>query len=292
VRRDLEHYLVRDSSLYRPGGYAPMTAAALRFSLAAVILLPLAWRARPWPRLAQWGWLVLAGALDALGYALIYLGERDVPGGLAAVISGVQPVILTAFLFATGLEVVRPRDVVSALVAFVGIAVIFAEQLEVSRGQALGVVMVLGSVVVTTLYSVVIKRHAQQVHTWMATAIFIAVTAAFLWIAAAASGTGPLPWPPPPRATCALLYLAIAGTAIGFGAYFWLLARVTLVASNLLAFVLPLIALAVDALFETQLRLGAHSYLGIALTLLAVGVSRWPWAVAPARRSSARLSEA
>jgi drug/metabolite transporter (DMT)-like permease len=263
-----------------PGAFPPMLAAALRFTLATAVLAPLAWWSRPWPQRGQWPWLVLAGGLDALGYALIYAGEREVPGGLAAVVFGTQPVILTGLLLLTRLEAVRRVDIVSAVIALVGVAIIFADQVHVSAAQAVGMLMILGSVVVSTLYTMVIKRHAQQIHPLVSTTIFVGATAGFLWLAFGLSGEPLAPWPPTLGPTLALVYLAVAGTAIGFAAYFWLLSRISLVASNLLAFLLPIIALAVDALFESHVRLGGRAYLGVAVTLAAVALSRL-WSPAP-----------
>jgi drug/metabolite transporter (DMT)-like permease len=81
-----------------PGGFSTLDALALRFAIAIVILIPLALRSRPWPKGAQWGWLVLAGVLDAVGYMLVYFGEERVPGAVAAVLYGTQPLILAVLL--------------------------------------------------------------------------------------------------------------------------------------------------------------------------------------------------
>ncbi|MBK9033110.1 MAG: EamA family transporter [Myxococcales bacterium] len=265
-----------------PDGFPTMLAAALRFTLAAAILVPLAWTARPWPRKAQWPWLVVAGVLNAVGYALIYLGERDVPGGLAAVLSGTQPLVIAALLLLTRMETVRPSDVIGALIALAGVAIIFADQLAVSTGQAVGVLLVIGSVIVSVLYTVVIKRHGGRIHPLASTTVFVVVTAACLWIATLASGHQGMPWPLPHKATMALVYLAVAGTAVGFAAYFWLLERVSLLAANVLGFVIPVIALAVDALFEAEVQLGPRAYLGVAVILAAVMVAQRRPAPTPA----------
>ena len=256
------------------GGYPPMLAAALRFTLATLVLAPLAWRARPWPTRGQWPWLIVAGVLNAIGYALIYLGEREVPGGLAAVLFGTQPLVVAALLYLTRIETVRATDVASALIALAGVAVIFADQLAVSGGQAVGVVLVLASVVVSALYTMVIKRHGGRTHVLASTAVFVGVTAVCLWLAAALSPHHAMPWPLPIQPTLALVYLAVAGTAIGFAAYFWLLARVSLLAANVLGFVLPVIALAVDAVFESHVQLGVRSYLGVAIIFAAVALAQ------------------
>jgi hypothetical protein len=96
-----------------PAGYPTVEAAALRFALAAVVLAPIviAMRLGPWPRGRRaWAWIVVAGVLDAVSYALVYLGEERVPGGLAAVLFATQPLMLAALLTVTRAEPVRRTD--------------------------------------------------------------------------------------------------------------------------------------------------------------------------------------
>lgn len=258
------------------GGYPTFEAAALRFAIAAAILVPIVviGRLGPLPkRRAQWGWLIVAGVLDALAYALVYLGEEDVPGGLAAVLFGVQPLLLSILLPITGMDRIRPGAVIGALVSLAGIAVLFVDRAEVSPDQALGVALILGSVLASTLYSMLMKRHADGVHPLAATAIFLGVTAIVLGLVVLVRGPAPVIWPPPLAPTLALLYLALFGSVVAFGTYFWLLRRLSLMAMSTLVFVLPLVSLAVDALFEHEVRLGARAYLGIAITLAGLGVS-------------------
>ncbi len=254
------------------GGYPTMPAAALRFVIAAILLAPLALRTRSWPRGAQWTWLVVAGVLDAFGYALVYLGEERVPGGLAAVLFGTQPLLLALLLTATRMEKVGWGELAGAVVSLLGVGVIFIDRLDVSAHQAIGVALVLGSVIASTMYSMIMKRHGNNVHALMSTWIFLSVTAVCLCLAAAARGFS-IPWPPPVKPTIALAYLAVFGSVIAFTTYFWLLSQVSLMTMSTLSFVLPIIALIADALFETDVRLGGRAYLGIGVTLSGLGVS-------------------
>ncbi|MGN6106556.1 MAG: DMT family transporter [Kofleriaceae bacterium] len=253
-------------------GYPTYAAVALRFAIAALLLVPVALRARPWPRGRAWGWLVLAGVLDAVGYLLVYVGEERISGAVAAVLYGTQPLILALLLTATRIERIRQRDVVGALIALGGVAVLFFDQLHLSAHQAAGVAMVIGSVVVATLYTTIMKQHARDVHGAVATTIFLGVTAIVLGAVAAIVGD-PVPWPPPAAPTLALLYLAVVGSVIAFLVYFWLLRRTTLLVTSTLVFVFPLVAIATDALFERELPLGARTYLGAAVTLAGLAVS-------------------
>jgi drug/metabolite transporter (DMT)-like permease len=256
-----------------PGGFGTLDALALRFAIAVVILIPIALRSRPWPKGAQWGWLVVAGVLDAVGYALVYFGEERVPGAVAAVLYGTQPLILAVLLTITGMEKLTARHVIGALVSLVGVAVLFLDRLDVSAHQALGVAMVSGSVVVATTYSMIIKRHAANVHGAVTTTVFLVVTAAVLGVMALVAGHGPpLVWPPPLVPTVALLYLAVVGSVVAFLAYFWLLQRTSLLVTSTLVFVYPLVAIVTDALFEAE-TLTWRAYLGAAITLGGLGVS-------------------
>ena len=255
-----------------PGGYPTLSALALRFAIASAILLPLAARARPWPRGRQWWPLVLAGVLDAAGYLLVYLGEERVPGGLAAVIYGTQPLVLAILLTATRMEHFTRRHLAGAVLSLAGVAVIFVDRLEVSPRQAIGVALVLASVVVSTAYSMIMKRHGGRVPNLVATAIFLAVTAIVLG-AIAVVARASLPWPPPGAPTAALAYLAVVGSVVAFLCYFWMLDRTSLLVASTLVFVFPLVALVTDALFERAITLGARAYLGAAITLAGLAVS-------------------
>ena len=257
--------------------YPTMAAVALRFAIAAALLVPIAVRYRPWPRGKVWLYLVLAGVLDALAYFLIYLGEERVSGAVAAVLYGTQPLILALMLTVARIERITRRHIIGAVISLAGVAVIFLDQLDLSVHQALGVVMVIASVVVATGYSMIMKQHSGSVHRVVSTAVFLVVTALTLGIVALVAQE-PMPWPPPIDATLALFYLAAIGSVAAFLLYFWLLGRTSLQVTSTLVFVFPLVALVTDALFERALPLTPRTILGAAITLggLAVSLRRRP----------------
>ena len=252
--------------------YPTFAAVALRFGIAVLVLAPLAVGKRPWPRGKTWLYLVLAGVLDACAYLLVYLGEERISGALAAVLYGTQPLILAMLLTVARIERITKKHVIGAVISLAGVAVLFLDRLDVSARQALGVVMVIGSVVVATIYSMIMKQHAKAVHGIVPTTVFLGVTAAVLGIVAVIAHE-PMPWPPPFVPTVALLYLAIVGSVVAFLVYFWLLGRKGLLLTSTLVFVYPLVALVTDALFERDLPLGARSYIGVAITLGGLAVS-------------------
>jgi drug/metabolite transporter (DMT)-like permease len=257
-----------------PGGYPVFLSAALRFTIAAALLgaAVLAGAGRPLATRRQAGWIAVAGLINTAGYALVYLAEKEISGGLAAVIYGTMPLVTGGLAAVTGTERLQARTVAGALVGLLGVGLIFHDRLAVSPGQAQSVLLVLLSVVCASAYSVVLKRHVSAVNPIASTAAFFPVTAAGLWALALSLERQPLPWPPPPAPTGALLYLAVFGSVLTFAAYFHLVAHVRLSVVTTLVLVEPVLALAVDALLERRVQLSPVTYLGAALTAAGVVV--------------------
>ena len=264
------------------GAYPTFESAALRFTIAAALLLLIAWAglARPGPRArAQWVWLSIAGALNALGYGLVYKGEETVSGGLAAVLFGTMPLFTAVIATWTRTERIERHTILGALVALAGICVVFWDRLSVSPEQALGLATVLLAVAVCAGYSVILKREQREdIHPLAANGVFLTVTAVVLWLFCAARGVEPIPWPPPVEPTIALVYLGVFGSVLVFAAYIYLLKRTSLMTTMTLVFIQPTIALFVDALWEQEVRLVARTYVGCAITLSGVFISirLWP----------------
>jgi drug/metabolite transporter (DMT)-like permease len=258
------------------GGYPTLESAALRFAIAAGVLgaLYAAGRGRPGPKGPRqlWG-LAACGVLCAIGYALVYLAEESISGGLAAVLYGTFPLWTALFATAGGVERVTGRALAGSLLAIGGTAFLFADRLEVSHAQGKGVLFVLASVVASALYTTLMKRIAAGVSPLASTGVFLGTSAMVLGATGAIVERRALPWPPPPGPTLALLYLALVGSVVVFAAYFWLLERVSLMMLSTLVLVEPIIALAVDAVWERGVVLVGRSYLGIALTIAGIGMS-------------------
>ena len=99
-----------------------------------------------------------------------------------------------------------------------------------------------------------------------ATLIFLAATAAGSWCVPLVKGWQPLPLPLPLKPTLALLYMSIFGSVLAFGCYIYLLKKVSMMAVATLVMIEPVIALGIDHIWEHQVRLETHSYIGATLT--------------------------
>lgn len=256
-----------------PGGYPTLASAALRFSIAAGVLIFLVTILRSKPSVSsrrQRGWLTAAGLLNGVGYALVYTGEESVAGAFAAILFGTLPLV-TGFLAAvTRTERVTFGHFLGAVVSLIGIGIIFGDRLQVSADQAAGVLLLCGGVIASACYSLILKREGGNIHPLHATAWFLGVTAIGLWCAAIWVGKAALPWPLPLHPTLALLYLALAGSVLTFVCYLYLLQRVRLMTTTTLVFIQPIIAIIVDGLWEEDVHLSLTSYFGAVVTMLGV----------------------
>lgn len=112
-------YIVTSQML--PPGY-PLTAAALRALPAGLLLMALT---RQLPPPALWGRLLGLGALNfALFWAALFVSAYRLPGGVAATLGAVQPLIvlgLARLLLGTRLT---PQRVLAALAGIGGVALL------------------------------------------------------------------------------------------------------------------------------------------------------------------------
>lgn len=205
-------YLVT-TELLPPG--RPLLAAVLR-ALPAGILLVLVTRRLP---RGNWWWRALVlGALNiGLFLALLFVAAYRLPGGVAATLGAVQPLLVAAF--AAGLlgQHLTTRTLAAGLAGVAGVSLL------VLRADAaldtLGVLAALGGAVVMALGVVLAKR-------WRTDAPLLAVTGWQL----VAGGLLLVPLtlavegPPPPELTGANIlgyaYLALPGAALAYALWF------------------------------------------------------------------------
>ena len=258
-----------------PGGYPTFAGAAIRFAVAVAVLgaltaLGLVGRGPGW---RQRVWVATAGLLCGLAYALVYASETRISGGVAAVIFGTLPLVTALTTFVAGVERPRASFLAGSVVALAGIAVLYADRLQASSSQGVGVALVFASVWVTALYNLVMKQRASGADPLATTLPFLAAAGITLAVFALTLERQPPPWPPPLRPTLALFYLAIFGSVVAFALYFHLLRHMTLTAVSTLLFVEPVLALLIDALWEREFHLGGRAYAGAALTLVGVAIT-------------------
>ena len=241
---------------FQLGVVAPELSIAYRFSLAAVMLfvfsavrgLPLRFSRRQHIAMAMQGFL-----LFSLNYILVYLAEGYLASGLVAILYTtiiISNVILGAVLLGAP---VRMRVVLGALVGILGIGIIFYPELayfDLSGGGGLGVILTLVSVVSASLGNILSARNQRSGLPVIQTNAFgMAYGAAFMFILAWFNGS-PFTFDPSLSYAVSLLFLALFGSVIAFGAYLTLLGRIGADRAAYVTVLFPVISLFLSTLFE------------------------------------------
>ncbi|WP_310619333.1 EamA family transporter [Flexibacterium corallicola] len=109
------------TSEYLPAGY-PITMAALRALPAGLLLLVLA---RQLPSGVWWGRIFVLGALNfTLFWTLLFVAAYRLPGGIAATVGAVQPLIVV-FLASIALRTpIKATAVIAAITGVIGVGLL------------------------------------------------------------------------------------------------------------------------------------------------------------------------
>jgi drug/metabolite transporter (DMT)-like permease len=241
---------------FQLGIVAPELSIAYRFTLAAILLfiysgvrrLPLRFTGR------QHAFIALqALLLFSLNYILVYLAEGYLTSGLVAIIFSMNVIANVIFGAVFLGSPVRVRVVLGAVVGILGIAIVFYPELsafDLSSGGGLGLVLSLLGVGSASLGDIVSARNQKHGLPVIQTNAFgMAYGAAFMFVLAGINGA-PLTFDPSFSYVTALLFLAMFGSVIAFGAYLTLLGRIGADRAAYVTVLFPVISLSLSTLFE------------------------------------------
>ena len=250
----------------------PVSFAALRFTVACLLILPVLWRWKiPFPKgRAAWIIIFITGFLQFFfNYGLLFWGEQHITSGLAAVLQATIPAfgLILARIYVG--ESITGLKIVSILLGLLGISVIFREQLTLNGQMAfLGSLAVVVGAFGASYASVLTKAKGQNLHP--ASMVFgqMLVGHIPLWFVGLSVEGSPLAFRWTWKAVVCVLYLAIMGSIIAFWLYYWLLTKIDVTRAMMIAFVTPLVAVIIGGFFGE--KLGLQTLLGGLLILLSV----------------------
>ncbi len=234
-------------------GIPPFKGVALRFALGSAILFAVAlWRRIPLGRERREWWLwPLQGVLTyAMSYLIVYWAEQWVPSGLTSILWATFPLFVVILGFALlPEERLRWGGVGGVLLGFGGLGIIFSGDFAALGGEQVlfASVVLLASPLCAAVGQVAVKRWGQGLHPISLTAIPMAITALVAWaLALGLESDQPmeLSW----RPVAAVLYLGVAGSALTFSLYFWLLQHCSATRLAMIAYLTPLVAVALGTL--------------------------------------------
>jgi len=259
-------------------GIPPFTGVALRFAIASILLLGFArmmgiplTAANPRDRRLR----ILHALLSfCISYGVVFWAEQWVPSGLASVLFATFPLMVAVMAhFALPNERMTVPALIGTGLGFAGIAVIFAEDFEPLGGSmvALAAGVMLISPLVSAAVSVAVKKWGSGMHPVPFNAMAMVMAAGIMGaIAAVVECHRPLVFDPGPVA--ALLYMAIAGTAITFPLYFWLLEHMEARQVALIGYGTPVVALFIGAVFMSE-PMTVRAWIGSAMVVIGVAVA-------------------
>ena len=257
-------------------GLPPLTGVALRFLVAGALLLalvPVLGVRFEWSRRELALWLANGGLAFSASYSIVYWAEQHIPSGLAAILFASYPLFVAALAHvALPGERLEPRAAFGVLLGFAGVVVIFSDDLRSLGGAEVRTVALvfLLSPIVSALATVAVKRWGAGIHPLSLTAVPMLLTGVVVGALALAFERR-LTMAFDARSIAALLYLAVFGSAVTFTVYYWMLAHAPATRVALIAYTIPIVAVAVGALlFGEAVR--PRVLAGGALVLLGVAV--------------------
>jgi drug/metabolite transporter (DMT)-like permease len=254
-----------------------LLGAGVRFALAGVLLLAFAAARRRPLRTDAVLAAIMAAFPFALTYGLVYWGEQYIPSGLAAVLFGVLP-LYVALLGAPLLpdQPLRARVLVGVLIAIAGLALAFAESLDLGHedlalaGAAALAVAPIGAAV----GNVSIKLRAGELDAVVLNG-WAMLGGGILLLAASLIGEdwGEFAWTG--ESIGSILYLAVIGSAVPFVGLTILLRHITAQATSFLAMLLPFGALVFGATLYDE-TITARALAGAGLVAAGLLVAQAP----------------
>jgi probable blue pigment (indigoidine) exporter len=205
-------YLVTSELL--PAG-RPLLAAVLRALPAGLLLLALT---RTLPRGAWWWKAPILGGLNiGVFFALLFVAAYRLPGGVAATIGAVQPLIVAVLASRLVGEALTLRRLLAGAAGMAGVALLVLQ--ATGRLNVIGIGAALGGAAAMAAGTVLSKRWGQPVSA-LAVTSWQLVSGGVLLIPVLLSVEGLPTQPLSSRNVAGFAYLALIGTALAYTLWF------------------------------------------------------------------------
>lgn len=246
----------------------PFTAALIRVLPAGLLLLLFT---RRFPARRDWWHVLVLSALNiGVFQALLFVAAYRLPGGLAAVLGAIQPLLVMVLVWAVDHRAPRLATLWSAIIGVAGMAILLLSPQTTFEPVGVAAAL-LGAVCMAT--GVWLTRRWQldlpvlPLTGWQ---LFLGglMLAPVAWIADA-----PLPALTLPQ-WAAYSYLCLAGAVLAYGLWFRGISRLPTVAVASLGLLSPLTAVVLGWALLSQSITGT-AFLGLAIVLASVFAVQW-----------------
>ena len=241
---------------FQLGAVDPILSVAYRFTLASLLLLAYAGLRKLNLRFSarQHLFFALQGILlFSLNYLLVYLAEQRLTSGLVAVIFSMlvfMNILMGALFLGTPM---RANVVIGALIGLAGISLVFLPELKAFSLQDsgfVGLLLSVGGTLFASMGNIASARNQRAGLPVIQTNAFgMGYGAILMFIFALLTGV-PFTFEATPGYIFSLVYLAVFGSVIAFGAYLTLLGRIGADRAGYSSLLIPIVALGLSTLFE------------------------------------------
>lgn len=254
--------------------FTPIASATLRMLVALVFALGLAFLLqRGGLRLWQHRKVYLAASVGIFpNMPLVYWAAEYIPSGLISVLFGLSPLVTgLAARYILG-EGFTARRMLALSVALAGMLVIFLEQMAIGERGIFGVGLMLLSTIIFSISGVYVKHFGSHLvvsplNQTIGALVYALPGLCICWFVF----DGSKPETVSSVSLSAVLYLAVIGSVLGFGAYFYILQRLSVGAVSLIPLVTPGLALILGNIVIHE-PLSLQTLLGTALIVSGLAI--------------------
>ena len=254
----------------------PLTFAGIRFVIACAILFSLIRIRRIQLPRARRDWILLAvsGILSfGFNYGLVFWGEQYISSGLAAVLQSTLPAFGLVFAhFHLPAERLSWKRIAGVVLGVFGVGVVFSNQLTIAGPRALaGCIALILSAMFAAYSNVLVKAYGRKLNPAVLSAGQMFFGLLLLLAVGLPLEGNPLHFHWTPKAVMALLYLAIVGSVIAFLLYYWLVLKMDVTKSMLIALVTPVVAVILGMIVLDE-EFGWRTLAGGAMIISGIGL--------------------
>ncbi len=251
--------------------FPPFFAASGRFIIAAFsiwVIIRLSGIPLPLDKKSFRIYLMLGLFSYAIPFSLVYWAETVISSGLGAILFATFPFFVVLFSVIEFKEKIEIPKIIGVILGFVGIVMIFADDLTAGNNTFWGILAILTSAIIQAYMTIYIKRKAGYLNPIAMSFVPLILSGIFVFILGflfedISSDNFTT------KGILAVVYMGIFGTVIAFSTYYWLMQKIDVVILAISTFITPIIALYLGW-FILQETFSNIVYFASALVLLGV----------------------
>jgi drug/metabolite transporter (DMT)-like permease len=239
-----------------------LVAAILLFAIARILKLPIAIGISAVNRSFLIGFFLHACYLGGVFYSI----SQGMPAGVAAVVTSLQPVLVSLFAVKVLGEKLTTRQIVGLFLGLAGVVLVLGPTLD-SQIPAISVVAIVVALIGSTTATLLQKKIGADIPLLAGTAYQYLATGAILAVFAVATGGTQITWSL--QFTSAFIWLVLVLSVGAILLLLWLLNSGSAASVSSLFYLVPP-ATALEAFFLFGEKVNTQGFLGIGVTALGV----------------------